>query len=163
MPSGLLSQCGDGRSCRRTGSPARCTPHPRPRGKPRPGLWLSTLAAQKTQGPLSTRLSGSQPRSWAAEHWPVRPSIMATGSPPTPGTGRSGQVAAWGEVPRVLHSSPVESPPLFRPQATPKLTLSFKQENFLPESYRPYLCKHSEKTPLAFLVKGVSLPAQWSI
>ena len=59
--------------------------------------------------------------------------------------------------------SPVESPPLSRPQAPPKLTLSFKQENFLPESYRPYLCKHSEKTPLAFLVKGVSLPAQWSI
>ena len=123
----------------------------------------STLAAQKSQGPLSTHLSGSQPRSWAAEHWPVRPSFMATGSPPAPGIGRRSQVAAWGEVPRVLHPSPVESPPLSRPQATPKLTLSFKQENFLPESYRPYLCKHSEKTPLAFLVKGVSLPAQWSI
>ena len=125
---------------------------------------FSTLAEQRLQGLLSTCLSGSQPLSRAGEHWPACPSIMTTGSP-LPHNRKKGpggcQARVGGALGPPLQGG-VESPPLSRPQAPPKLTLSFKQENFLPESYRPYLHKPRERTPLAFLVKGVSLPAQWS-
>lgn len=81
---------------------------------------FSTLAAQKSQGPLSTRLEASltcgqvttgrlAPASWL---WVPQPH----------GRGRRGQGAARGPP----LQGRVESPPLSRPQATPKLTLFFK-------------------------------------
>ena len=105
--------------------------------------------ASLARGQLST--GGFAPASWPqAPHRPWNRKKEPHGCP-------------GGGAPSPPLQSPVESPLLSRPQAPPKLTLSLKQENFLPESYRPYICKPSEKTPLAFLVRGVSLPAQWSI
>ena len=56
---------------------------------------FSTLAAQKSQGPLSTCLSGSQPHSWAGEYGPARTSIMAMGSP-TPWKRKKGPGGCQG-------------------------------------------------------------------